>query len=325
MSENAVPAPDGERQAGRDRPDLGVAVLPLPASGFDEFTYPRYAPLLSASPSAADSEERIAVAAWNEGRPAGLAFLSRSSAENARRLLSIMVSPDLRGKNVGSRLLALAEECARVRGTMKLLAIHTSDLPARAAYESLMRKAGWSAPVPFEFRAAGKAGWSLLALNDWAPFLERLHRRGFAATGWDALTEADREEIADIVKNAVPEDDRDFDPFQGEQRLPIIPELSIVLRRHGEIVGWILGSKGAVPNSVYYSHGYVLPPFQRAGWLACGVREISQRQAESLGSESLCVFETAATNTGMRRFMEQHLKPYSLWTHWRYSCEKRLE
>lgn len=310
-----------EVRSGPSSP-VDVVEIPLPASGFESFTYPRYAPLLS---SPGDSGERIAIVASSGNEPVGLALFSRPSEDHGRRLLSVMVSPGLRRQEVGFRLLTLGEECARRRGTKRLTAIHSSALPAKLAYESLVRKAGFSAPVAFEYRLAGKAEWSLLALRDWAPFLERLDRSGFSATAWDELTALEREQIAEIVTNAIPEEDRIFDPFVGEKTLQLIPGLSIVVRRHGTIVGWILGSRGALPDSVHYSCGYALPELQGRGWLAAAVRAISQRQAELLGRETLCVFETAATNSGMQRFMDQRLKPYSLWTHWRYHCEKRLE
>ena len=301
-----------------------VAEVSLPAEGFDAFTYPRYRSLLSAAEPPEKSAERIAVAAWFGAEPAGLALFSRPIREVERRLLSIMVTPLLRRLGIGSKMLALGEDCAVARGVKKLWASHSSQLSARAAFEALLRGAGWARPEEFEYRLAGEAGWSLLALKDWAPFLARLEAGGFRANDWNELTGPDREQVAALVQTAVPEGDRAFDPLDGEKRLTLVPELSLLLRRRGEIVGWILGSRGAMPDSIYYSHGYVLPSVQRAGWLVGGVREVCERQALLLGGETVSVFETASKNSAMRRFMERQLKPYSLWTDSRYLSVKEL-
>lgn len=304
--------------------DVRISEIPLPAEGLGNFTYPRYRELLVDQGAPENSRERIAVvASWKERR-VGLALFSRPFREQERRLLSLMVDPMWRRQGVGQRLLTAGEQVASDRGTKRLNAVHSSELPARAAFEALLRSAGWGAPAEFEYRLAGKAEWALRARTDWAPFLLRLHAGGFSATDWNGLTGPDRDQVAALVQTAVPQGDRAFDPFEGEKNLNLVPELSLVLRRGGEIVGWILGSRGALVDSIYYSHGYVLPPVRRAGWLPGGVREVCERQAGRLGPDTVSVFETSANNRGMRRFMERQLKPYSLWTDSRYLSEKEL-
>ena len=301
-----------------------IAALALPAVGFERLTFPRYRPMLLGTEQPEFVAERIAVAAYLGNVPAGLALFSRAYGEGERRLMSVMVSPILRRQGLGARMLMAGEQLCAQRDTQKLTAIHSSQTPSVEAYEALMRKTGWSAPKELEYRLAGKASWAFKALEDWAAFLRRLYDRGYGTSDWRGMTTADRERVAWLVEHEVPEADRQFDPFRLESKLEIAPEISLLLRKHGEIVGWIVGSKGMVGASYHYSTGYVLPALQRAGWLVAGVRDVCQRQAEIFGGDTLSVFETTPGNQGMRRFMERQLKPYSTWTDARYLCEKLI-
>ncbi|MGQ0655185.1 MAG: GNAT family N-acetyltransferase [Betaproteobacteria bacterium] len=299
-----------------------VAAIELPAPDFETFTYPRYRPVVrGAAPE--DTGRPLAIGAWAGGIPAGLALFSLWP--NARgRLLSILVSAPLRGHGLAGRMLALGEAAAAADGVKKLVALHSSRMPRRESWEALLRKSGWSAPAELEFRLAGRARWSIQAAQDWAPFLARLAERGYGSSPWNEISPADRARVAAMVTSELSEADRSFDPFKAEKALELIGELSLVLRRHGEIVGWIVASRGALPGSVHYSNGYVLPALRRAGWLVAGVREVCERQSALLGRDSLSIFETAPGNQAMRRFMERQLKPYSEWTDTRYRSEKAI-
>lgn len=303
------------------------ATLTLPAPGFETFTFPRYRSMVLAEDSPGPSE-RLAVGASIDGRPVGLALLSRPFGESERRLLSIMVSHTARRAGIGSRLLAHAEDLARRHGVQKLSAEHSTRLPSRVAYEALMRKASWSTPSDRHYRLAGKVRWAKEAARDWAPFLARLRERGFDASPWTGLTPTDREEIAALVAAELPESDRIFNPLPRENRLDALPELSLVLRREGRVVGWLLGSRGALPGMVHYGHGYVLPDLQKRGWLIAGVQEVCARQVELLGPDTVAIFETSPRNDGMRRFMERQLDRYKDraegWMDARLECEKYL-
>ncbi|MFM9972616.1 MAG: GNAT family N-acetyltransferase [Burkholderiales bacterium] len=305
-----------------------VAPLPLPAPGFEKFTFPRYRGLLLGTETPETTQERFALGAWLGETPVGLAFYSRSFGEEKnRRLLSVMVSPLMRRQGIATRLFAQGENLARELGAKKITTIHSSQMQAFAAFEALLRKAGWDAPKELEYRLAGKASWAVQAQGDWAPFLARLGKRGFSVSAWTEMTEADREEIRKVVESSTDEAGRAFDPFKQNEDFQalVVPELSVLLRRDGQIAGWIIGARGLAANTYHYSSGYAVPSVRRAGWLIGGVWEVCRRQAELFGGESISVFETSPQNQGMRRLMDRQLKLYSVWTDARYISEKRLD
>jgi GNAT superfamily N-acetyltransferase len=305
-----------------DGSPIRVEHLTSPQTGFEAFTFPRYRSMLTQDSE--DQRQRLAVGAWLDGAPVGLAFLSRPFGENERELLSIMVSNGARRRGIGNALLAFTEELARDTGTRRLRAFHSTRLLALPAYEAFMRQAGWSPPEEHHHRLAGKARWALQASSEWAPFLNRLRGQGFSTSLWSDLTPSDREDIAALVAGQVTDADPLFDPLLHEERRGALPALSLLLRQKGRVVGWLLGANGPLPGVFHYSNGYVAPSLQRAGWLIAGLVEVCRVQAESHGPDTMSVFETPSRNRGMRRFMARQVERYEGWTDTRLRCDKAL-
>ena len=305
---------------------LRIQPIDHTASGFDRFTFPRYRALIAEVIPPNAEKRRVIIGAWLGDTPIGLALYSLPWGEGLtqRRLLSVMVAPLMRRQGLAKQMLQAGNTKAASLGTTELMCGHSSNLTRKMAFEALLRADGGPAPREFEYRLAGRAGWSALALHDWARFLARLQASGYQSTPWTDITAEDRAQIQQLLADQVTEAERAFDPFPVETRDTFLPAMSLVLRKHGAVVGWIVGQSGAKANSVHYSNGYVLPSVRRTGWLVGGVREVCERQAAHLGPQSLSVFETADHNTPMRRFMDRNLKPYAEWTDSRYQTKKRI-
>lgn len=297
-----------------------IVVPSCPAPEFIGLTYPRFQPFLTDEEPEDAHKERLVVGAMCKGEPVGLALYSKLYGEAERRLFSIFVTRRFRRQGIGLKLLAESERVALDTGTKKLIAFHSNQISSYRLYESLMQKAGWSEPKILEFRASGKVKWVYRAEHDWARFLARMKRGGFGTTDWTDLTDLDREQIGDLVASELPEADRVFDPLKNKWP-NFLPELSVVLRSGEAIVGWVLGWKADIENTYYYSHGYVLPKYQKRGYLIAGMWEVCCRQAELFGPETFSSYETRVE--AMHRVM-QRMMPYTDWADERFVCEKIL-
>ena len=292
-----------------------------PAPEFAELTYPRLRHLLTKEESDLTHRDRLVVGALCGGVSIGLALYSREYGEGERRLLSVFVDRRFRRRGIALELLDRGERVAMEKETTKLVAFHSNQTANYAYYEGLVQKAGWSSPQLFEYRLAGKARWVYDAERDWAKFLTRVRRGGYAAKSWDEVTEADNARLADIVAHEMPEADRAFDPLN--HHLPdFMSEISVLLYCGDDIAGWVLGAKGAVADTYNYKTGYALPKYQKRGYLIVGMMEVCHRQAELFGPETLSTYET--NNAAMQRVMHKQIKPYSEWTDERFVCEKIL-
>lgn len=221
----------------------------------------------------------------------------------------------------GARLVQEAEALAAHEGTRTLSAIHSSRAPARVAFEALLARCGWSTPREFEARICGRAGWAHRARGPWRPFLARWERGGYGSSTWERMTEEDRREVERLAREQTADHRSPLELAPGVER---VDELSLLLRQRERIVGWLVGARGAAPDSIHYSHGWVVPALQRLGWLIAGMHDVCERQAARMGERSLTLYETDATNREMRRFVEKHLAPFTEWVDVRYRSEKSL-
>jgi hypothetical protein len=169
----------------------------------------------------------------------------------------------------------------------------------RDAYESLLRRGGWPEPWLHQVRLSGRADWVNRAEGEWSGFLGRLHQQGWQATPWLEMTPEDHATVAAIAASA-PEDQR---PFTDG----LYPPVCLAIRRHGQVVGWVLGREELRERHVDYPVGYVIAELRRSGWLIAGLMEACRRQAAALGPDSIAGYGTGSYNSAMQTFMLRRL------------------
>ena len=311
----------------RRRPGNGSLVIGALTARDDRLcalTYPRFRFAVEAGGQGAAlvHPAYAGCVAWEGDRPVGLALLGRS-AESTWRLASVAVARENRRQGIAGRLLGAAEELARAAGAEALRAVHSSRMPARPAFERLLARAGWSAPALLEMRFTGRADWYESAGQEWVALLRRLERGGFGVTPWDERDDADRAAVAALAAQAPPDQQPDEQPDKGGLADPAV---SVLIRRHGVPVGWVLGQAALDPGHYRYTVGYVIPPLQRSGWLIGAMMAVCRMQAAVAGAGSIASFETTVANAGMQALMTRRLAPRAerLALDCRYLAEKRL-
>jgi hypothetical protein len=306
---------------------LRIELLTQACPQLKSLTFPRYQSFLDAPPLATDGQA-FAVAAWIGDLPVGLALVSGQSDSGMRDLLSIQASPLFKRCGIAKQLLAEVERLSVACGTDTLMCLHSSRMSSAADFTAWLQHTGWDAPKEIEHRLAGHASWAERAELAWAPFLTRLRRNGFATTPWSNINDEDRHTIRQLIAHQFTERERitGFDPFPYEADETLVLPISLILRQHGQVVGWILGNKQAITGSQVFSYprAFILPVLRKAGWWVGGIHAVCRRQADAFGEQSLSIFEMSPIETNMHRFVERHIKPYSVWTDIRYESIKTL-
>lgn len=296
-----------------------MARLSLPAPEFATMTYPRYRNALTAG-----SDEFEAIGATRDGVPVGLVLLRHRSASAGVSnpdtvIVSVFVDRAWRRQGAASELLARAEQRARSAGSCRVLGHYASGNKSRAAVEALLARRGWSSPALLEFRLGTRPDWTERVAERWDPFMARIRREGFAATVFTDISEADQDAAQAVIDQGLPHPSLDYRIFAPH----CDPAISVALRRHGELVGWVLGESNE-PGLHHYTSGHVRPDLQRRSWLIAGIHAVSRLQCAAYGPDSVGVFETFGTNAPMVAFMQRRLGPTALWVDERFESIKAL-
>ena len=116
-------------------------------------------------------------------------------------------------------------------------------------FAAWLQHTGWGEQIEIEHRLASHASWAEQVHQAWCPFLTRLQKKGFEATPRGSINDAERHAIQAIVAHPFADVERAtrFDPLPYDAAGALELPLSLILRQHGKVVGWILGNRQALP------------------------------------------------------------------------------
>lgn len=278
-------------------PNLRIAALEGDGNAFARLTYPAYRSFL-----APVGMGTVAFGAWVGDIPAGLILARR--LEEGTALLSVSVASGWRRCGVGGRLMeALAAE---VPAGERLTATYSSRLPARAAFEGLLRRQGWGEPALQSMRAAGTPR----AVLEWAeahsPALRVL--RGYGLALWRDATPDDRAEVERLI--AAGAIDADFGPFAMAAQFEHWPDNSWMVRRDGVVVGWMF-ARLEPPDTVWYHGAAVRRDIEHIGPLLLMFHRVHQVAAERLGPDSTWRIDSFPRTPAMLAFMRRRIATFA--------------
>ena len=130
--------PQSDLQPGLQIREVSSFDAPL----FAGFTFPLYRDRLLLG---SWRQKILALGAWQGSRPVGLALFEKTTPSTAV-LRSVWVESDCRRRGMGLELLQNAAAALAEQGVRRVEAIHRSTLEDRVAFESLLKRAGWTRP-----------------------------------------------------------------------------------------------------------------------------------------------------------------------------------
>jgi GNAT superfamily N-acetyltransferase len=297
--------------------DVGIESLTAADPAFAALTFPRYWHLWK------EGAAVTAIAAWRGREPVGLVIVAPFPVDDPPpfRIASLAVAAAHRRLGIGRRLLRATEQHAAAAGVRRMVAQHSSRMPMRDAYERLLRGAGWRSPRAIYQRVAARAEIGKQWRRDLHGLVARLDRLGCRAEPWASVTEADslyirQQCIATALRPSL---------HPSVHAAASDPHVSIVLRHHDQVAGWVMGQTAPDSGQVYYALAHVWPRYQRFGWLQVGMLEAVRRQAETYGPDSVLTFDTRADNPQMRAFIDRRfMERGPLWVETRFESDKLL-
>ena len=236
-----------------------------------------------------------------DGRPVGLAVVSRGKDDESATLESIFVEPSARRRGVGRRLIETVEATCLEESVRTLGGTWYDDAPSAALVAGLIGRSGWSDPEPVS--SVHRGGRRLLE------HVDRTSRKwscrpGFAIGSWSELSAVDLEQIARLQETHGIS--RGLHP-EGESMLAVSAPTSVVLRRGGDVVGWmvhhVLGSE-----TLRYSSLWLHPDLVGRGLGIAIAIESSRRHLAVIDRLPRLLFLVSRGNDAMHRFIARRMK-----------------
>jgi GNAT superfamily N-acetyltransferase len=277
-------------------------LVPLEFSNFAGMTFSAYRQALNEG-QATDSV--IALGAFSNSQPAGLALAQLGGAKRPATLLSLFCTPALRRRGLGGGLLALMEDELRTRGAPSVACSWSSKLPGAAEFERLLHRRGIK-KAPFFH----------------PPIYDRIERAlsGSEIIPWSEVTKEERESIRRRQKEK-PWIPHDLVPDRLEAGY--YPPTSAALRMHGEIVGWVITHRMA-PAVIRYTCSFVRRDYARRGGVIMLYRDVIWRQVATLAKGTYGIWTVPYDHAEMADFARRRMGPYLRSLHETHGSEKSL-
>jgi hypothetical protein len=273
-------------------------------SNFASMTFPAYRQALNAG-QATDSV--IALGAFSNSQPVGLALARLGRANQPATLLSIFCTPALRRRGLATGLLALLEDELRMRGAPSLNCSWSSKLPSAAEFERLLHRRGWNAPEGRMLLCTADEGIKKAPFFH-PPVYDRIERalEGAEIIPWSDITKEERESIRRRQKEK-PWIPHDLVPERLEA--DYFPMTSAGLRINGEVVGWVITHRMA-PAVIRYTCSFVRRDYARRGGVIMLYRDVIWRQVDQLAKGTYGIWTVPYDHAEMADFARRRMGPY---------------
>jgi GNAT superfamily N-acetyltransferase len=229
---------------------------PAEAKTFACMTFPAYVPLLGKSV--------LAVGAYSNKEPAGLALVSLLPDHAGAELLSLYVDFPHRFRGMGTVLLGHVE---KTLSRAKKVSIHTTwseTLLGADSFKRVLAKSGWTKPYKrmLTLRGDMDGDFGREVLEKYSKYKEPCCLpRKYSLTHWHDMTMADRTFILS-KQGCLHWYEPDANPFRDESTME--PATSLLLRKDDEIVGWLTVHRTA-PDTLRYTNVFIRADLKRAG------------------------------------------------------------
>jgi GNAT superfamily N-acetyltransferase len=260
-----------------------------------------------------DGKRIVAVAAWQDERPLGLALLGPNLlGKPGAQLHSIMVSFPHRRQGLGRQLLASMVTLAGEMGAGDLVAEWSSRLPGAGALAGLLHHAGWTEPQRVCLRLQSSVDRTERVFLRRAALLGRLERDQVTLVPWGTLGQGGQQRVMDVVA-----------ALRGAGELPdwadpsshlttAEPHFTLMIRDGtGAWRGWIICEYQPLVDRWFFPIGWVHPADAKRGWLMAAIAKVTAMMEAQIGPHAVAAFEASHLNPPMWAMLEKHFFPHA--------------
>lgn len=281
-------------------------VGPDDIAAVSSMTFPAYRHLLQLAPTPRHPEQGdtttikpLAVAAWVDGQPIGLAVAEvPAGPAGLPELLSLFVRETHRRQGVADALVDAVEGEVAARGFETVQAVYTTGKPEIDTVERLFSRRGWHDPIARTVTVRFSPAQALA--TNWFGRLE-FPRDDYEIIAWTDVRPDEREALMQEQRDEqwIPSG---LEPWRHD-RLGFDEVSSVGLRYKGRLAGWVINHRVAA-DTVRFTCSWMRNDMRGLARILPLYTESLRRLLDS-GACSTCMFITPVAYTGMVEFVRR--------------------
>lgn len=246
----------------------------------------------------------IAVGAFFESEPIGLALAKLYPNINHAEIMSLYVIKKHRNKKIGTRLFREVEQACINDGGKVLTFMYRKEDRYALAHEAILKKQNWAPSVPFMEQYLFDA---FLFHPPWLAHRPKIPRQ-FKIFLWKNIKKDEKERLDYLYEQG--HFGSIVNPFFEEKQIETLNSLG--MRKKGEIVGWLITHRVSL-ESLRYSALYIRPDLQFSGYsMRLLIDAINlQRPKEATLRWTLVPVNLQEIDSSWYRFVKRRLAPYA--------------
>lgn len=277
-------------------------------SRLGHLTFPAYVSAFSEALPAESTLQAFRLAAFEHGRPIGLALATMYAETGQAELRSLVVARSHRNKGTGRALLLQMETELRDAGGKDVSARFSDRLPGADSFSAMLVGAGWSTPEPERIRILGRVGKTNDVFRDRERLVQRALRDGLSIVPW---RDHDGDPRALILREIEAGRAPDWTQI-GLSDDTVDPDFSMILiDGTGEAVGWVICQFHPGVRRWGFPVGWIHEEHQKRGWLLVAYAQGAHRIEKLHGADAIAVFESSSGLPMMWRVLEHRFAPHA--------------
>jgi GNAT superfamily N-acetyltransferase len=243
----------------------------------------------------------LAFASFYGESPVGLLIGQHDQNSRTGDILSFYIKPSHRRQRLGTSLVRGFETEVKRRGGTMLSINFTSEGLTSTPLQGFLQANYWDTPTCREFACKGTVDQGFKM-----PWVKRVRKQDgeFRISSWCKASAAELSRIKSM-KGSIPPDLYPFSHHQCPE-----PITSILLTRKEDIAGWLVTHRIS-PDTIRYTHNYVLPELENRG-LALAMMATAIRAQHETGIRNI-IWTTPAHHARMVEFTQRRIFPYLSW------------
>jgi GNAT superfamily N-acetyltransferase len=274
------------------------------AENFKTMTYGQYKPFLAWMDNVLG--RLLPVGLFFEGEPAGLLLGLKLDAKDHMDILSLFIEKQHRGQKLSIEMMGFLEQRCREFEIANIKTFYFDNRPFVPLINKIFDKCGYGPVEPSVFFCKCDKSFANMPAIEYTDL-----PAGFETFRWSDLSRSHKEKLRNEWENKEWFDEV-LSPFKAEGT--IVSEISLGLKKNGDIVGWAICNYIENEKTILYTSIFIMPEHQGAALgIALQMRSVRGHLLTDLAEKyPYALFEVKYNNHARLKMVKKKFAKYAV-------------